>query len=343
MNGTRTLTAAALLAMILVPAWVASAAQGHVVATIGGHSFTQQEVDAKLKTQLAQMDSELYELRRRTIESMANEYLIAQAAKKANLSVDDYLKREIADKTPAPTEADMKKFYDQHKTQINQPYDKVKPMLVGYMQNQETGKRRDDLLTQLRAGQPLKIMLKAPRFEVASGGHPTLGPKDAQVTIVEFGDFQCPFCKRSEDALNQVRAKYGDKVRLVYMDFPLQMHSNALNAAEGGRCAGEQGKFWPFHDALFADQSKIAPADLKASAAKLGLDKAKFDACLDQGKYERDIRADMAEGEKLGVNGTPAFFINGRPLSGARPAGDFEEIIDEELASSGGKMADAHR
>ncbi len=169
-----------------------------------------------------------------------------------------------------------------------------------------------------------------------------LGSKQAPVTIVEFADFQCPFCKRAEEPLKEVRAKYGDKIRLVYMDFPLQFHANAMLAAEAARCAGEQGKFWPFHDELFTDQSKIGTADLKAAAAKLGLNKDQFNTCLDQRKYEAEIHKDMAAGQSIGVSGTPAFFINGREISGAQPAGAFSEIIDEELSASGERVAKAH-
>jgi protein-disulfide isomerase len=183
-------------------------------------------------------------------------------------------------------------------------------------------------------------MLTAPRIEVKSAGHPEVGAKDAPVTIVEFSDFQCPFCGRAEPTLRQVRAKYGDKVRLVYMDFPLGIHEHAIDAASAGRCAEEQGKFWQFHDAMFADQSKLKPDDLKADAKKLGLDTAKFNDCFDKGKYKSGIESDMAQGRDLGVDGTPAFFINGRPMTGAQPFEKFQSTIDEELAS-GQKQASA--
>jgi protein-disulfide isomerase len=132
-----------------------------------------------------------------------------------------------------------------------------------------------------------------------------------------------------------LRAKYGDKIRLVHMDFPLPFHSHALDAAKAGRCANEQGKFWQFRDALFADQSKLAPADLKATAKTLGLNTGQFNACFDKAKYDSEIKSDQAAGEKVGVDGTPAFFIDGRPVTGAQPIPKFEEIIDDELATGG--------
>jgi len=176
------------------------------------------------------------------------------------------------------------------------------------------------------------VMLVEPHFNVTSAGHPSTGGKNAPVTIVEFSDFQCPFCRGAENSIKAVRDKYGDKIRLIYMDFPLGMHPHAMEAARAGRCAAEQDKFWQFHDAMFADQSKLAAADLKATAQKLGLDIKQFNACFDQAKPDTGIRQDMAQGQSLGVTGTPTFFINGRELVGAQPAPKFNEMIDEELA-----------
>src|SRR5262249_40244335 len=194
---------------------------------------------------------------------------------------------------------------------------------------------REKVLDGLRAEQPLTILLSAPRMQVASAGHPQLGPDNAPVTVVEFADFQCPFCGKAEPAVRQIREKYGDKIKLVYMDFPLPMHNNALDAAKAARCANEQGKFWPYHDQLFANQTKLSPVDLKGYAKNLQLDTTKFDACFDQAKYEAEVRKDMAEGQKLGVDGTPSFYIDGRPLIGAQPESAFASIIDEALASGG--------
>jgi protein-disulfide isomerase len=177
---------------------------------------------------------------------------------------------------------------------------------------------------------------------VDSTGRPALGDKDAPVTIVEFADFQCPFCGRTEGTLKELRAKYGDKIRLVHMDFPLPFHSHALDAAKAARCANEQGKFWQYRDALFANQNKLAPADLKATGKTLGLNSTEFNECFDKAKYVTQIKTDQAAGEKAGVDGTPAFFIDGRPLTGAQPAPAFEQLIDDELANRGGnKQASA--
>jgi protein-disulfide isomerase len=149
---------------------------------------------------------------------------------------------------------------------------------------------------------------------------------------VEFSDFQCPFCRAAENTLKQVRQKYGDRVKLVYMDFPLGFHQHAMDAARAARCAADQNKFWQFHDALFADQAKLSANDLKQTATAVGLDRTKFNGCFDSGGHNAGIQQDVAEGSSLGVTGTPTFFVNGRELVGAQPPPKFDEVIDEELA-----------
>jgi protein-disulfide isomerase len=307
------------------------AAGDPVVATVGSHQIRESELDAKIKPEMSALEGKIYDLKHQALESMADEYLIEQAAKKADMSVPDYLKKELEGKSTKVTEDDAKKYYDQRRGPGTPPFDSIKARLLAALQNQSDQEEREKLLASLRKDEPLKILIKAPRMEVASAGHPSVGPANAPVTIVEFSDFQCPFCKRAEPALKQVQEKYGDKVRLVYMDFPLAMHNHALDAAKAGRCAEEQGKFWPYHDAMFADQSKLSPEDLKNLAKTLGLDTSKFNTCFDQAKYEAGVRADMNQGKALGIDGTPAFFINGRMLVGAQPVESFNQMIDEEL------------
>jgi protein-disulfide isomerase len=153
------------------------------------------------------------------------------------------------------------------------------------------------------------------------------------VTIVEFSDFQCPFCARVNPTLARLQEAYPGKLRIVFRDLPLlNIHKNAGHAAEAAHCANDQGKFWEMHDRLFANQQKLAPADLKEHAVAIGLDAAAFNQCLDSGKYTADWRRDSEEASRLGLSGTPAFFINGRLLSGAQPYEAFAQIVDEELA-----------
>jgi protein-disulfide isomerase len=340
-QGSRIFLVAALIASgvaLAIPAHaVAAADSGPVLAEIGNHKITQQEVDSKIKIQL-------YDARKEAVDQLVDDYLLQQAARKEKLSVSDYVKREVDDKAAADiNDAMAKKFYDENKDKIPAlksagSYDKIKDRLIPALRQRAAQQQHEQLLARLRKDGGAKILLEPPRIDVnlSAAGHPTFGSKHAPVTVVEFADFQCPFCKRSEDAVKAIHNKYGDRVRLVFMDFPLNFHPHAMPAASAARCAGGQGKFWEYHDALFADQSKLEPADLKATAKKLGLDTSKFNACFDKGEYDQAIQKDLDEGRKLNVSGTPTFFIDGREIVGAQPAESFTSIIDQELAKNGG-------
>jgi protein-disulfide isomerase len=171
------------------------------------------------------------------------------------------------------------------------------------------------------------------RIDVSDGGDPAIGPADAPVTIVEFSDFQCPYCKTFRDqTLNALLEEYGDQVRFVFRDFPLnQIHPYAQKAAEAAECANEQGKYWEMHDLLFANSPNLGVDALKGFAEQLGLDTEQFNECLDSGRYADEVTADLQEGMSYGVSGTPTFFINGVRLVGAQPLANFQAIIDQEL------------
>jgi len=163
--------------------------------------------------------------------------------------------------------------------------------------------------------------------------HPQRGSDNAALTIVEYSDFQCPYCRAVEASLRQVMKKYGDQVRLVYMDFPLPFHQHAMDAAIAARCADEQGQFWTFHDALIENPSALSTPGLKSTAEQLGLDSMTFDRCLDGRKYESSVVADRTQGERIGAHGTPYFIVGNRSMSGAQPASAFESAIDQQLHS----------
>ena len=185
----------------------------------------------------------------------------------------------------------------------------------------------------LTGGTSVTAIAQAPeRTEIATAGFPARGPATAPVTIVEFSDFECPFCGRLFPTLKIVERIYLDRVRIVYRQFPLRrIHPTAQKAAEASLCANEQGRFWEMHDSLFGDQEHLTIDALKARAATLKLDRTAFNTCLDSGKQAAAIDKDIAEGTKAGVTGTPAMFINGRMLVGAQPFAAIQAIIEEEL------------
>src|SRR6266540_1918344 len=193
------------------------------------------------------------------------------------------------------------------------------------------GQLRASYVRELRQKAGVKVLLEPLRVAVDVTGRPIRGNKDAPVTIVEFSDFQCPFCSRARPTVNKVRETYGDKVRVIFRNFPLSIHPQAQKAGEAAGCAGEQGKFWEMHDRLFANQAKLQVPDLKEHAAVLGLDPEAFRQCLDSGRHTADLQRDAEAGTGYGVSGTPSFFINGRPLVGAQPFESFAQVIDDEL------------
>ncbi|HKV55627.1 MAG TPA: thioredoxin domain-containing protein [Candidatus Binataceae bacterium] len=301
-----------------------------VVATVGSHSFTESEVDSKVASQI-------YDLRKQALDQLIDDYVVDQAAKKAHMKPDEYLDQQVKSSTSRVTEAETKQFYDEHKSQLdsqtgNHSFDQIKPRLMAALQREQDRTGQETVIQRLRSQQRVQVLLEAPHVKVASAGHPTAGSPNAPITIVEFGDFQCPFCRAAENQVKQVQKKYGKEVKVVYLDFPLSFHPHAMDAARAALCAGDQNKFWQYHDALFDDQKKLGADDLKQTAAKLGLDKAKFDSCFASDAHDAAIQKDMAEGRALGVTGTPTFFINGQELVGAQPLPKFDEAITEELA-----------
>ncbi len=179
---------------------------------------------------------------------------------------------------------------------------------------------------QPEAGQQVNIQVSA--------DDPVKGSKDAPVTIIEFSDFQCPYCSRfNTQALPSIEKNYIEtgKAKLVFMNFPLGFHQYAQKAAEASECAHEQGKFWPYHDKLFENQAALDIASLKRYAKELGLDQAKFDKCVDSGETADKVSKDVSSGQQFGVTGTPSFFINGIAIVGAQPFENFQRIIEQEL------------
>ena len=311
-----------------------------VVATYGDKVIRQAEVDAKAADELVKLQEEIYDLRVEAAERIAIEALVSDAAKKEGKSEDEWLSAKLDEGAPAPAEADMKRLFEQVKGRLPEGvgYEDVKPQLAQAVARELKAKRATELFDQLKKDAKFTVALVAPphlRKSVEAIG-PSRGNAQAPITIVEFADFQCPYCSRAAGTVEKVMASYGGKVRLVFRHFPLSFHEKAPKAAEAGACADEQGKFWEMHDALF-DSQELEPDALKAQAQKLGLDAAKFDECLDSGRTAALVKRDQAAGQKAGVTGTPAFFINGRVLSGAQPEDEFHKVIDQELEAAGKK------
>jgi protein-disulfide isomerase len=245
-------------------------------------------------------------------------------------------KTEIKDKVTDPAAADIKELYEVNKEDLGgESLENVRPRLVTFLRQMQEQKLQEALVAQLKGKHKTSIALRAPVVEVGTGGRPARGNPKAPVKIVEFSDYECPYCKKGEEAVAQVMKEYGDRVQLYYRDFPLPFHKNARNAALAANCASAQGKFWEYHGKLFAID-ELSTEKMKATAGDLGLDQAKFNACFDNQEFKAAVDKDMEDGQSVGVTGTPTFFVNGRVLTGAQPFEAFKEVIEEELARANG-------
>ena len=331
-----------LTAALTLLACSSAAQQGSdAAARIGDRSITMKELDDRWRSsnpsEHATATQQMYEGRRGALEQIVADQLLADAGKKTGLSGEAYAQAEIAKRIKPITDADVATFYQQNIGQMQgRSLEAMAPAINRYLREQQEATARQAVVAELRkAGPAVRVMLAAPRFELSvAATDPSLGAATAPVTLIEFSDFECPFCQRVAPTLKKVRETYGDKVRLVWKDYPLtQIHPNAFKAGEAGHCAAEQGKFWELHDRLFANQQALMVDALKGHASTLGLDTAKFNACLDSAKYAERVRDGIAQGTRLGVNSTPTIYINGRLVSGAQPYEVIAGVIDEELSA----------
>jgi protein-disulfide isomerase len=303
-----------------------------VVAVVNGKEITEQELIDRVRGELLKFEAQIYEVRRNGVDELISEYLLEQAAKARGLTGDELLQQEVDSKVGEVTAKEVEDFYAANQARIRKPLHDVRPQLLNYLRQNKLTEARRTYLKGLRDTAQVKMYLTPPMVEVSAEGAPFKGPQSAPITIVEFSDFQCSYCKRVLNVLNQVLERYPDQVKLAFRDFPiLNIHPHAQKAAEAAHCAAEQGKFWEYHDLLFEKQDEIPTIDFAEPAKALGLELVSFQACLDSQKYKEKVERNYADGVKAGVSGTPAFFINGRLVSGAQPFEAFKAVVDEEL------------
>jgi protein-disulfide isomerase len=332
---TGTAALVTVVTMAVLPAQATSPAKP--LAQVNGQPITEEEIDKAIAAPLSKLQQQIYNLRRQRLDAVIRDRLLAQEAAKRGISVQKLLDAEVTSKVGLVTEEEIERFYQANKARFKADVDEaeIRDQVRSQLQGQKIGARREAFLQSLRTGAKVAINLQPPpveRVEVSIDGAPARGGTNAPVTIVEFSDFHCPFCKRVLPTLKELEAKYGDKVKLVFRDYPIeQLHPGARKAHEAARCAAEQGKFWAYHDLLFDKAPQTSADDLKADAREVGLDLAKFDQCVASGKHKEAVQKDIDEGARLGVNGTPTFFINGELLSGAQPLESFVRVVEREL------------
>jgi protein-disulfide isomerase/Skp family chaperone for outer membrane proteins len=339
---------AVCVALAIAVAAPAQSSQNRV-AVVNGKDVTQQELEkaaeAELKSletrrqqQEAALAQEKQEILAKALETLIGDKLIEAEAAKIKRTKEELIEIEIESNVSAPSEAEIESFYETYKDRINVPKAQALPQVKQYLTDRSRQQYRDMLLSRLRREYAVKSYLEPLRAKVSTEGFPSKGPANAPITIVEFSDFECPYCGGLYPTLKQVEKNYAQQVRIVYRQFPLtNIHPYAQKAAEASLCANDQKKFWEFHDSLFENQRELSIADLKQRAVDLKLDAQAFNQCLDSGRHAATIQVDVQEGARNGISGTPALFINGRLLSGNQPYAEIRDVIEDELQRKGVK------
>ena len=314
-----------------------SASDDSAIAHVDGDPILMSDVDILIKEQLfaekfppGKGDAVLYQARREAIEEIVDSRLLSRSAFAASMTEEAWIAQEIASLAPV-SDADVTAFFEENKARFNPgaSFESLSGPIREYLETQN----EEQVRTALRENAVVEISLPRQRKTVAAVGY-ALGPENAPVTIVEFSDFQCPYCSRVVPTLKELVARYPEEVRVVFRHLPLDFHAQARGAAQASICAGQQDKFWEYHDLLFANQKAMGRDQLSSFATGLGLDTELFEACMAAPETDALVAADLEAAERLGATGTPAFFINGIFLSGAQPLEAFEKLIEEEIADS---------
>jgi protein-disulfide isomerase len=310
----------------------ASAGANPTVAEVEGNPIKLEELDEWLKDEwLREKGSDpsaLFELRQAGLQRMIDVRLVEAEAERRGVDGEVILTEIIASAEPVSDE-EIATFYEEHKDRIQGDHnlEKVTPEIRAYLEQE----RPALAMAEFRSRADVEIFLSSPRFELA--GHGVFkGREDAPVTLTEFSDYECPYCKRAEPTVDAILARYPERVRLEYRHLPLPFHPHARGAAEAAVCAEAQGRFWEYHALVFQSQGQLSAEVLAGYADDLGLDREAFEACLTSTSTRQRIEQDIAVAQAAGATGTPTFFINGIMLPGARPEADFVEVIEAELA-----------
>jgi protein-disulfide isomerase len=320
-----------------------SAAIPEVLATIGDEKVTLSDVRKRIGDDLDQNETRYRvqqgKLLDAAVRGIVRERVLDAEAMKQNKTVDQLLAAEVGGSLE-PTDVEISTWYTENQDRMRgRTLAQVGPEIGNYLRRTRRDEAAEKLEARLNAERKVSINVEPYRLTFDNAKAPSFGPESAPVTLVEFSDFECPFCARFYPTLNRLKEAYGDKLHIVYRQFPLtSIHQNAFKAAEASLCAHEQGKFWQMHDLMFQEQQGLAVRDLKVKAGRVGVDQSKFDACLESGRYAEQVQNDLREGNRAGVTGTPAMFLNGVSLEGGAVTFEtMKKLIDKELAARASK------
>jgi protein-disulfide isomerase len=294
--------------------------QDKVIAVVNGSSITQKQVDASITAQLFPLQQQIYALRMAALENLILRTILEDEARKQGIAVEE-LRKQLTAGAVKISAAEVEQLYAEERLRLD-------------LESRARMKNYRTALSALRSAAKVELSLDEPRLSISENDRaPSIGSPQAIVTIIEFSDFQCPYCRATQEVLKQIRKTYPAEVKLIFKHLPLEIHAEAFSSAEAAFCANEQGGFWKFHDALFTADD-LSVQSLNRLAVEQGLDSAKFKACLVSETAKAAIQQDLREAKQLGINGTPTFIVNGAVVRGAISFEEFRAVIDRELKSA---------
>jgi len=341
-------TAWIVFALLALSTAAAAQSGSKRLGVVNGQAITEDEVSKEAAKDLDNVElkrlqneanyrREKQDALEKAFNALMEEKVLDAEAAKRKISKEALVQQEVDGNVKAPTTEEIEKFYEENKARIPVSREQAIPQIGPYLMDQRRDAAFAALITRLKKDYGVTSYLEPLRTEIPTAGFPTLGPASAPITIVEFSDFECPYCGGLFPTLKEIETKYADKIRVVYRQYPLtSLHPHAQKAAEASLCADEQKRFWDFHDSLFGNQQDLTVDSLKRRAVELKLDAPAFNTCLDSGKHAETIKKDIVEGSRAGVSGTPAIFINGRLLSGNQPYTSIAQVIEDELQRKSG-------
>lgn len=326
----------AVLAFVIASQVVSAKQDNRAAAILGDEIITYQEITSPIAGEIYEAEREIYELKLNQLKSQILARLIERDPLSQGVSTEIFVQKYIT-KNPSVSDLEVDRFIAQRRVPANRINPEFKQKVKSFMLQQLRATAINQWIEREGKKHGLTINIQPPerpRVEIAINDSPTAGPDNAPITIVEFSDFQCPYCARAVATVKQIQKNYADKVKIVYKQFPLDFHKDAFRASEASLCANEQSTehFWKLHDYMLANPNSLDQTNLIAKATEYGVNNKQFSQCLESGKYVNQVQQEMQEGRAIGVSSTPIFFVNGITVKGAQPYEVFEELIEEELA-----------
>ena len=304
-----------------------------VVAHVGNETITLAELEEQARPELIRLEMERYDKLREVLDAMGTDRLLKREAAARGMTPEELIQAEVTDKIGEPADSEIQAFYQRNKPRIgDRELDDIRDVVIQQIKKNKAQSYRIEFIASLKNSAGFRIELDPPRAEVAVlPDDLSRGAEDAPITIIEFADFECPYCRRAHPTMERLLVEYGEKIQFVFRDYPLSIHPRAVRASHAARCASDQDKFWDYYQHLMVMQGDLGEEDLKKRASEVGLDLDRFSACIQSDRHVASIQALVETGKNLGITGTPTFFINGRRVVGSKTYEELKAIIEDEL------------